>query len=1065
VARPRATPGTGAEVVERVITICFRRWKLTLAAAILLTAWGAWSLKNIRIDAIPDLSETQVIIFTEWMGRAPELIEDQVTYPLVTAMLAAPKVKDVRGFSMFGMSFTYVIFDDDTDLYWARSRVLEYLSKLQGRLPEGVTPTIGPDATGVGWIFQYALVDPTGQTDAAALRTFQDWYLRYWLSSVPGVAEVASVGGFEKQYQVELDPAKLFALNVSIDRAIAAIRASNRDVGGRTIEVSERELYVRGRGLVERVEDIEAVVVGTGPGGVPVRVSDLGRVSLGPNIRRGVADLNGKGEAVGGVVVMRQGEDATRVIADIKAKLEELRPAFPPGVELEIVYDRSGLIAAAVRTLQEALIEEMIIVCLVIFLFLLHARSAAVVAITLPMSVLISFIPMSFLGISLNIMSLGGIILAVGDIVDAVVVFVENTHKKIATEPERPRSELTLEACRELGPSLFSSLLVIAVSFLPIFALQAQEGKLFHPLAWTKTLAMVSAALVSITVAPVLIWLFVRGRVRREQENPVNRVLLAGYTPVLRFALRHVLIVLLATAALIGVSGVAFTRLGSEFMPPLWEGDLLYMPITVPGISITAVTDILIRQDAAIMEIPEVESVFGKAGKFDTATDPSPLTMIESTIRMKPKKEWRAGMTEERLLEELDAAVAVPGLSRAWTKPVRGRIDMLSTGIRTQVGVKVFGRNLDDIEHVGAEIERALRSVRGTRSVYAERIQGGYYVDFEPDRQQIARYNLNAGEVLNVIETAIGGMEIAETIEGRERYSISVRYPRELRDEVTSLARVLVKTPGGAQIPLEALGRITLRTGPPMILDENGSLAGYVYIDLEGRDTGGYVEDAKVAVAGQVHLPPGTFIQWTGQYEYLVRMQERMKVVLPLTLLIVFALLYLALCSAKKNAIVMASVPLSLTGGILLMWVLGYSTSVAVWAGAIALIGVAVETTAIMIVFLDGAWRERAREGRLDSRERRIEATLAGARKCLRPVLMAVSMNIFGLIPVMVATGIGADVMKRLASPMFGGLVSLTALTLLVVPVVYMLLERAPRAAAPETIAHLPEGDIGASES
>ena len=1036
-------------MVERIITVCFQRWKLTLAAAILLTAWGAWSLKNIRIDAIPDLSETQVIIFTEWMGRGPDLVEDQVTYPLVTSMLAAPKVKDVRGFSMFGMSFTYVIFEDGTDLYWARSRVLEYLSKLQGRLPAGVTPTIGPDATGVGWVFQYALVDPTGKTDGAAMRSFQDWYLRYWLSSVPGVAEVAAVGGYEKQYQVEIDPTRLYALNVSIERVIAAIRASNREVGARTIEVSERELYVRGRGYVKSVEDIEAVVVGTGPGGVPVRVADLGHVTLGPNIRRGIADLDGMGDTVGGVVVMRQGEDASRVIADVKAKLEEMKPSFPPGVEVKIVYDRSGLISAAVRTLQEALLEEVLIVCLVILLFLFHVRSAAVVAITLPMSILISFIPMSFLGIGLNIMSLGGIILAVGDIVDGVIVFVENTHKKIAAEPTRSRRELTLAACRELGPSLFSSLLVIAVSFLPIFALQAQEGKLFHPLAWTKTLAMLSAALVSITVAPVLIWLLVRGRIRSEHENPFTRLLLAGYTPVLRFCLRHIVVVLVTMGVLVGGTAFAFTRLGSEFMPPLFEGDLLYMPITVPGISVTAVTDILVRQDAALKAIPEVESVFGKAGKFDTATDPSPLSMIESTIRLKPKDEWRDGMTEEKLLEELDAAVAVPGLNRAWTKPVRGRIDMLSTGIRTQVGVKVFGKTLDEIEHVGAEIERALKNVEGTRSVYAERIQGGWYVDFDPDRERIARYNLNAGDVLNVVETAIGGLEISQTIEGRERYTINVRYPRELRDEVESLSRVLVKTPSGAQVPLSALGTITVRSGPPMILDENGSFAGYIYVDLEGRDTGGYVEDAKAAVAREVHMPPGTFIKWTGQYEYLIRMQERMKIVLPLTLLIVFALLYLALKSAKKTAIVMASVPLSLIGGILLMWALGYSTSVAVWAGAIALIGVAVETTSIMVVFLDEAWRDRANEGRMATRDHRREATEAGARKCLRPVLMAVSMNIFGLMPVMFASGVGADVMKRLASPMFGGLVSLTLLTLLVVPVVYFLFERAPAPAAP----------------
>ncbi len=1029
-------------MIERIITVSSQYWKVTLATALLLGLWGLWCLRGIRIDAIPDLSETQVIIFSEWMGRSPDLVEDQVTYPLVTAMIAAPRVKVVRGFTMFGMSFTYVIFEDGTDIYWARSRVLEYLSKLSGKLPSGVTPSIGPDATGVGWIFQYVLVDRAGQHDLAEIKSFQDWYLRYWLQSVPGVAEVASVGGFEKQYQVELDPNRLRALNVPLDRVVAAIRNSNQDVGGRTVEIAEREYYVRGLGYVKSPRDLENVTIGVGAGGIPIRVADVGRATLGPNIRRGVADLDGRGDVVGGVVVMRQDEDVGQVITALKRKIEEVKGAFPPGIEIEVVYDRSGLIEQAVATLSGALAEEMVIVCVVILIFLFHFRSALVAAVTLPLSVLISFIPLYYLGIGLNIMSLGGIILAVGDIVDAIVVFVENTHKKLAEESGRPRQEVVIEACRELAPSLTSSLLIIAVSFLPIFALQAQEGKLFHPLAWTKTFAMIASALVSITVAPPLIWLLVRGRVRGEQENPVNRALHRLYRPVLRSSLRHSWAVLGAMVALVGVSGWLFTRLGSEFMPPLWEGDLLYMPITMPGISITSVSDLLTRQDAALREVPEVRSVFGKAGRYETATDPSPLSMLEVTIQLKPRGEWRPGLTEEELVRELDEKVDVPGLNRAWTRPVRGRVDMLSTGIRTQVGVKIFGKSLSVIEDVGRRLESILSRVPGTRSVYAERVSGGYYVDFEPDREVLQRYGLNVGDVQMVVETAIGGMEISQTVEGRERYSVSVRYPRELRDDVDKLARVIVPTPTGAQVPLGQLGRIVARSGPPMILDENGSLAGYVYVDLEGRDTGGYVEDAKRAVAAELETPPGYFLVWTGQYEYLARMQQRMKIVVPLTLLVIFALLYLAMRSAAQTLMIMASVPLSLVGSIVLMWALGYNTSVAVWAGAIALIGVAVETAAIMVVFLDEAWGRWRKEGRLAGREDFVAATAEGAEKSLRPVLMAVAMNIFGLIPVMTATGIGADVMKRISSPMFGGLVSLTLLTLIVIPVIYALLEQ-----------------------
>lgn len=1030
-------------MIEKIISWCGKNAKLTVVLGILIGIWGAWCLKNIKIDAIPDLSETQVIIYTEWMGRSPDLIESQITYPLVTAMLSAPKVNVVRGFSMFGMSFVYVIFNDGTDLYWARSRVVEYLSKLSGQLPKGATPSIGPDASGVGWIFQYALTDKDNKYSLAEMKSFQDWYLRYWLGSVPGVAEVTSVGGFEKQYQVEIDPNRISALKISLNQVIRAIMNSNKDVGGRTLEISEREHYVRGLGYVKDPKDLENISVGMGPSNIPIRIADIGKVTLGPNIRRGISDLDGKGDTVGGLVVMRQGEDALNVIESVKKKIAEVKGAFPPGVDLKIVYDRSDLIREAVKTLRENIIEEILLVCFIIFLFLFHFKSTFVVALTLPLSILVAMIPLYYLDISLNIMSMGGIILAIGDIVDGIVVFIENTHKKIAENKEgRPTGELAIEACKELGPSIFSSLLIIGVSFLPIFALQAQEGKLFHPLAYTKTFAMIAAAIVSITITPPLIAYFVRGKIRSEEENPLNRKLQSFYKPVLRRCLENTKAVFIGMLLLVGVSIFGFTRLGSEFMPPLWEGDLLYMPITVPGISVTAAQDLLTRQGAAIKSIPEVESSFGKAGRFETATDPAPLSMFEYTIRLKPRSQWRKGLSDDELVAELDKAVEVPGLNRAWTKPVRGRIDMLSTGIRTPVGIKIFGKDLKVIEEIGSHLEHALSSVKGTRSVYAERIVGGNYIDFEPDRSILGRYGLNVGDVQDVIETAIGGMEISQTIEGRERYTINIRYPRELRDDVDKLSRALVTTPTGMQIPLNQLGKFVTRMGPPMVLDENGSLAGYVYIDLKDRDPGGYVKDAKEAVAKNVVIPPGYFIQWTGQYEYLERMQSRMQIVLPLTLLLIFGLLYLSMRSVSKTIMIMTSVPLSLVGGILLMWALNYNMSVAVWAGAIALIGVAVETTSIMVVFLDEAWKKNKSAGTLNTTEDYIRATLEGAQKSLRSVLMAVSMNIFGLIPVMLATGLGADLMKRLSSPMFGGLISLMLLTLVVMPVVYMMREK-----------------------
>ncbi len=1033
-----------SRIIRHVITFCAGRKRLVIAFAVLLALWGGYAFKKIPVDAIPDLSETQVIIYSEWMGRSPQLVEDQITYPIVTSLLAAPNVATVRGFTMFGMSFVYVIFKDGTDLYWARSRVIEYLSKIRDRLPQGVNPSLGPDATGVGWIYQYVLRDTKGKYDLAQMRTFQDWYLRYWLSSVPGVAEVAGIGGYEKQYQLEINPIKLAAYNISLDQIYNAVKRSNQDVGGRTLEISEREYYVLGLGYVGKKEDLENIAVALKADGTPVRVSEVARVAIGPNIRRGISDFNGLGDSVGGVVVMRHGEDAAEVIARLKAKVREMQPSFPDGIELLPVYDRSVLIKEALATLQKELGQEIAIVCVVIFVFLLHLRSVLVVVITLPLAVLTSIIPMYYLNIPLNIMSLGGLIIAVGDIVDGVVVFIENAHKKIAESPGADRASLAIAACTELGPSIFSSLLIIAVSFLPIFALQAHEGKLFHPLAFTKTFAMLSGALITIVVAPTLIALLSSGRIRSEKDNPVNRALQNVYRPVLEYALQHGRKILVGTAGLFALMIILFTRLGSEFMPSLWEGTLLYMPITVPGISVTAATDILTRQDAAIKQIPEVESVFGKAGRYDTPTDPAPLSMLESTIQLKPVSKWRPGMTEEKLLEELDKAVTVPGLNRAWTKPVRGRVDMLSTGIRTQVGLKIYGKDLSEIERIGKEIERLLVAVRGTRSVYAERIMGGYYVDFHPDREQLGRYGLNIGDVQMVIETAIGGMTISQTVEGRERYSINMRYPRELRDSIEKLERVLVSTAKGAQVPLSLLGKLESRLGPPMIVDEDGALTGFVYIDLKDRDTGGYVSDAKAIVDRELKLPPGYYLKWTGQYEYLRRMAERMTLVLPLTLILIFILLYMSLNTVRESLLVMLSVPLALSGGIILMWALNYNMSVAVWAGIIALIGVAVETTSIMIVFIHASLNAVKKNRKQEvSRDERMQAIAAGAQKSLRPVLMAVGMNILGLLPVMAASGIGADVMKRISSPMFGGLITLTLLTLIVVPVCYSYINSA----------------------
>ena len=1058
--------------VERIIDFSARNRFLVFLGTTLALAWGVWSVSRTPLDALPDLSDTQVIIATEWMGRSPNLVEDQVTYPLVTTFLAAPKVKLVRGFTMFGMSFVYVIFEDGTDVYWARTRVIEYLSKLQGRLPPGVTPQIGPDATGVGWVFEYALVSRCEKTKQAQcpslqeLRTFQDWNLRYYLASVPGVAEVASIGGYEKQYQIEIDPTKLQAYRLSLPEIATAVRMSNGDVGGRVVELAGHEYAIRGRGYLGGKADLEKVVVTRDARGTPVRLGDVARVQIGGNIRRGLAELDGEGEVAGGIVVMRYGENALDVINRVKKRLEEVRPAFPPGVELVTTYDRAPLIQASIRTLRDNLVQVMVTVVLMIVLFLFHVRSTLVAAITLPTAVLLSFIPMSYMGLTINIMSLAGIIIAVGDMVDSAVVLVENAHKKLEKEGgKRDHKELVIEAARELGPPIFGSLLVITISFLPVFVLEAQEGRLFKPLAYTKSFSMAFASLLAITLVPALMVSFVRGKIRPELKNPINRACIAAYRPLVRFVLRHRIAVVMAMLALLAATAFPWRRIGSEFMPPLEEGSVLFMPITLPGLSIEEAKKLLEVQDRALKRLPEVERVFGKAGRAETATDPAPLSMIETVITLKPRRQWRPGMTKERLLAEMEAAVHFPGLQNAWTMPIKARVDMLTTGIRTPIGIKVFGKDLQQIAAIGEKLEVILGKVPGTRSVYAERELGGFFIDFVPDREALARYGLRVMDVMQIVETAIGGLDIDTTVEGRERYRISLRYPRELRDDLEKLRRVLVpvmpvgggadaagmgggsmaaaasrSAPGPtAQIPLGQLGRVEAAMGPPMIKSEGGSLTGWVYVDVVGADIGSYVSAAKAAVSRELALPPGYYLKWTGQYEFLERIRGRMVIVVPLTLLIIFVILSFNFRGIRQALLVMLSVPLAAVGSIWLMWALRFNTSIAVWVGMIALLGVATETASMMVVYLDEGFVSARRAGRLRTTEDLIETTIEAATRRVRPLVMTVGMNIVGLIPVMVDTGIGSDVAKRIAAPLWGGLVSLTILTLLVIPAVYVI--------------------------
>lgn len=1028
-------------MIERLIAFSARNTFIVVLLIVAIVGGGVWAIKRTPIDAIPDLSDVQVIVSADWEGRSPNLVEDQVVYPIVTALISAPKVKVVRGFSYFDVGFVYVVFEDGTDPYWARTRVLEYLNGLQGRLPPGVQPVLGPDASGVGWGFEYALVDRSGKSDLSRLRSLNDWSVQYWLRSIKGVAEVAPVGGYVKQYQVEIDPNALLSYNLPLDRVVDAVRKSNNDVGGRVVEWTGREYMVRGRGYIGSVADLESVSLGAKPDGTPVMVKDVARVHLGSDMRRGVADLNGEGDVAGGIVVIRSGVDTFGVIQDIKkAVKEKIQPALPKGVELVTTYDRSDLIMRSIDNLKGKLFEEMIIVSLVCVVFLWHFRSALVAILTLPLSILLSFVAMRYFNVGSNIMSLGGIAIAIGAMIDAAIIMIENAHKHIEHAAEqKPRREVLIEAAQEVGRPLFFSLLIITVSFLPIFTLEAQEGRLFRPLAFTKTSAMGFAALTSVLIVPFLMVLLIRGRIVPEAKNPVNRFLIWAYHPFVRFVLRHRMLTLGAGVLLLASTVPVFLRTGSEFMPPLYEGSLLYMPITLPGASIQTAQQILTLQDKMIKQVPEVASVFGKAGRALSATDPAPPEMIETVINLKPEKQWRPGMTAATLEAELDRLVRLPGVANAWTMPIKARVDMLSTGIRTPVGVKIFGPKLEQINQIGLQIEGALGSVKGTRNVFAERVTGGYYIDFKIRRKDIARYGLTVQDVQMVIESAIGGSNITTTIEGRERYPVNVRYQSSYRTDVNTLKRVLIATPGGAQIPIEQVADIELTTGPTVIRTEQAQLLGYVYVDVADRDIGSYVDEAKRVVGRMVKLPEGYYLEWSGQYEYMLRAKERLKLVIPVTLLLVVVLLYFSTGSVAKIVIVLLAVPFSLVGAFWLVWMLGYNLSVAVWVGIIALAGVDAETGVVMLLYLDQSYDRFKAAGRMNSIEDLQEAVEDGAVKRIRPKMMTVMAILLGLLPIMWSQGAGADVMKRIAAPMVGGVVTSFVLTLLIYPVIFTL--------------------------
>ncbi len=1073
-------------MIEKIIDWCARQKFVVLVFAAAVVAIGIWSLQNQPVDAIPDLSDIQVIVYSRW-DRSPDILEDQVTYPITTALLGAPKVKAIRGYSDFGFSYVYIIFEDGTDIYWARSRVLEYLSKVIPTLPPEVRTEIGPDATGVGWVYQYALVDESGTHSLADLRSFQDWNLRYALQSVPGVAEVATVGGFQNQYQVTVDREKLNAYNISVTEVANAVRNANVESGGRLIEFSGREYMVRGRGYLKSEGDLEQVVIKTDNRGTPVLLRDVARIERGPEIRRGVADLDGKGDAVGGIIVMRHSENADKVIKRVKAKLAELEPSLPKGVRVINTYDRSELIEASIDTLKHELIVEMIIVSAVILVFLWHIPSALIPIVTIPVAVLLSFIPMRMMGLNSNIMSLAGIAISIGVLVDGAIVEVENAYKKLELWTEGGRQgdfhEVRLQALKEVGPSVFFSLLVIAIAFLPIFTLVDQEGRLFKPLAFTKNFAMAIAAILAITLDPAMRMLFARmdyfqfrpkplawitnqllvGKYYKEEKHPISRILFRIYEPPARWVLRHPKTTIAIALVLVSTTVPIYFRLGSEFMPPLNEGTILYMPTTLPGISVAEAQRVLQLQDQLIKSIPEVERVFGKAGRAETSTDPAPFSMMETTILLKPKAEWRHRMqwysrwspewlknlvfrriwpdriTWDELIDEMDATVRIPGITNAWTMPIRARIDMLTTGVRTPIGIKIFGPDLKEIEKIGAHLEAIMKDVPGTRSVYAERVAGGYFVDFDLKRSELARYGLSVADAQNVITSAIGGENVTTTIEGRARYPVNVRYPRELRDNFERLSQVLVSTPSGAQIPISQIADIKRVSGPSMIRNENGMLAGYVFVDLASKDIGGYVEYAKKVVREKLSLPAGYSLVWSGQYENMLRVRERLKIVVPITLFLIFTLLYMNTKSVVKASIVMLAVPFSLIGAVWIMWILNYNISIAAWVGMIALMGLDAETGVFMLLFLDLSYEDAKRKGQLRSNAELIEAIIHGAVKRVRPKMMTVSAAFMGLMPIMWSVGAGSDMMKRVVAPMVGGLATSFAMELLVYPAIYYL--------------------------
>jgi Cu(I)/Ag(I) efflux system membrane protein CusA/SilA len=1035
-------------LIDRIIDASARNAFLVVVFVILGIAGGIYALYLTPLDAIPDLSDVQVIVYADWEGRSPDLVEDQITYPISTKFIAAPKVKFVRGESMFGKSFVYVIFQDGTDIYWARSRVIEYLNSVRGSLPEGVNPVIGPDATGVGWVYEYALIDKSGKHDLAALRSLQDWNIRYALESVEGVAEVAPVGGFVKQYQVDLDPNKLLAYNIPIGDVVNAIRMSNQDVGGKTFEVSTTEFFVRGRGYIKSLEDFQDIVLKV-QNGTPVYLRQVGNIHIGPDIRRGVAELNGVGETVGGIVVMRYGENALRVIDGVKKKFEEIKKALPEGVEIVPVYDRSDLIHRAIDTLREKLLEESIIVAIVSILFLWHVRSALVAIITLPIAIILSFVPMLWLGLTSNIMSLGGIAIAIGAMIDAAIIMVENAHKALEHFRDehghdargRERFEVVIAAAKSVGRPLFFSLLVITVSFIPVFSLEAQEGRLFRPLAFTKTFAMLFASILGVVLVPVLMAWFIRGKITPETKNPINRFLIWIYRPFVDVVLRFRVLTLLVALVVLALTYIPFSRLGKEFMPPLNEGTLLYMPTAIPGMSVTEATKVLQIQDRILRKFPEVESVFGKAGQADTPTDPAPLSMFETVVQLKPPEQWRPGMTWEKLIAQMNDVTKTPGMAQIFWMPIQTRTEMLTTGFRSVLGIKVFGPDLKGIQSVAVAIEKALSNFPNTRSAFAERTSGGYFLDFSPNREAAARYGLRVEDVNQIVETAIGGNTIGTTVEGRERYPISVRYARDFRNDINQLKRVLVSTPTGEQVPISLLADVKYRTGAPEVRTENGQLVGFVFVDITSSDINGYVNAASRKIDQEVKFPPGYYMQWAGQFQYLQAAEKRLAILIPFTLLIIFVLIYMNTRSVTKTFIVLLSVPFSLVGAFWLLYLLGYNMSVAVWIGLIALAGLDAETGVVMLLYLDQAWDKYRAAGRMNNIGDLHQAVKEGAVQRIRPKMMAVCAILFGLLPIMWSPTLqaGADVMKRIATPMIGGVITSAILNLLIYPVIYVI--------------------------